>query len=70
MPDREAAIRRQPDRPAGRAPAYLLIVRGEYVLAGESAGPGRGRSSTHSRFSISTKGRPVRPLPGPQRRDG
>ena len=34
---------------AGRR-AYLLIVRGEYVLAGESAGPGRGRSSTHSRL--------------------
>ena len=54
MPDREAAVRCQPD--PGRGPgvsAYLLIVLGEYVLAGESAGAGRRRSSTRSRFSIS-----------------
>ena len=38
MPDREAAVRRQPDPARGpSARTYLLIVLGEYVLADENA---------------------------------
>ena len=42
-------------RPAGRAPCLPADRAGRVRPGGESAGPGRRRSSTRSRFSISTK---------------